>query len=593
MLVASVWYPVRDTPWLAAASAGVAFGLFLVAVRGHRVARATRTLFDRLLTVAGESARRAGGHVTLIRSWQRPETPAGTDLDPIVEDGPVWTLTEQERRDLDLFAPPVGMFGLLNRTSTAVGARRLRDMIDHPCLSSDCIEVRRAAVQSLEQRPERRLRIMAAIAGLREHDDTTDRLIRAVRRATPLRTPWPLAFMRTWSLLSALLTVTAVVQAGRGRSGWGTVCIIVLMLNTMYYLRMRAGLTAALAPWRNLGPVATAWLDASRRTVDELSTDDLRVQSLLSRLRACMTPTLAKDAWPRLRRSIGWADVGGVFHVGFNIVFFYDVHVAAAILGCVVPRRATMLTGLAAMGEVDALSSLACFAWEQPTRCYPGTSSQPGICLTAARHPLIPPDTSVPNDVALDQQTRLWIITGSNMAGKSTLLRTLGINTLLAQWGTAAVAQDMTWMPVRLVTDLQAADNLADKESYFLAEVRHVRRMVDPPPADARLLGLIDEPFRGTNTAERVAASVAVVEHLLQSQHFFVVATHEPGLTQLADGAPARNFHFRETLDGSDMVFDYRLRQGPARARNALLVLEQEGYPPAMLVRARQWLKQG
>jgi DNA mismatch repair ATPase MutS len=157
--------------------------------------------------------------------------------------------------------------------------------------------------------------------------------------------------------------------------------------------------------------------------------------------------------------------------------------------------------------------------------------------------------------------------------------------------GGAVAARAMRWTPARLITDLQARDNLAADESYFLAEVRHVRRLVRPPDGDTPMLGLIDEPFRGTNSDEQVAAAAAVVKHLLASGHNFVVATHTSELTTLPDDRVAANYHFNEQLDADGMVFDYTIRPGPARTRNALLVLEREGYPREVLDDAHAWLR--
>jgi DNA mismatch repair ATPase MutS len=171
------------------------------------------------------------------------------------------------------------------------------------------------------------------------------------------------------------------------------------------------------------------------------------------------------------------------------------------------------------------------------------------------------------------------------------LLRMCGVNCLLAQIGTVVMAEAMTLCPVRLISDLQVRDNLADDESYFLAEVRHLRRMVVPESDGGHLLGLMDEPFRGTNSAEQVAAALAVVEHLLRTPNFFLLATHEQRLTGLADKLDgAENRHFQENLSAEGLVYDYRLRLGPAVTRNALRVLQREGYPRALLDRAQEWL---
>ena len=117
-----------------------------------------------------------------------------------------------------------------------------------------------------------------------------------------------------------------------------------------------------------------------------------------------------------------------------------------------------------------------------------------------------------------------WV-TGPNAAGKSTFLRMVGVNVLLAQVGAAVAAREMTWSPVRLITDVRIRDDLAHNESYFLSEVRRLRRLVLDTDTNVPMLGLIDEPFRGTNSQERTAAGIALLEHLMASNHLFLIAT--------------------------------------------------------------------
>ena len=145
----------------------------------------------------------------------------------------------------------------------------------------------------------------------------------------------------------------------------------------------------------------------------------------------------------------------------------------------------------------------------------------------------------------------------------------------------------MTLQPHQLITDLRIRDDLAKHESYFLAEVRQLRRMVSHNGRKARLLGLVDEPFRGTNSQERVAAGIAVVKHLMDSSGFFVIATHEKTLCDLTEGNAAVCYHFHEELHQSGPTFDYRLKPGAATRRNALLILAREGYPEAIVQTAR------
>lgn len=587
------WWPLGSEPLPTLVVTIGLIVLFAVMVWRHRIVRGRRELTDRLLMIMAESLSRCGGEVIVIRSSRRPDEPVdpGVTLPPVLDDGPRWALSDQEQDDLDFYASPTGLFGLLNRTSTSMGARRLRDMIEHPCSSVAHINARQSAVRRLEEDATGRLRMMAATAVLRGQDPWLERLATAIHGAEPL--PWPTGFltiMRVWSVISAAVTAGALLGVGRGAHGWTYALVALLILNGFIYLRLRRVLNESLGPWKALVRAAAGCLHAARQAAADLpETPELRP------LRDCFATAVEPSVLPALRRRVAWAESGGMLHALCNTVFFYDLHVARWILGCVLRHRGELLDGLRALTDLEALHSLACFAYESHSRlpvCYPAVTAEMQLSITAGRHPLIAPDRVVPNDVRLGPAASTWVITGPNMAGKSTLLRMCGVNGLLAQVGTAAIAERMTLAPVRLITDLRVRDSLAKDESYFLAEVRHLRRMVTAADDGNPVLGLIDEPFRGTNSAEQVAASLALVEHLLVSPGFFLVATHEDRLAALAEQSDkAQNHHFHEELEETGIVFDYRLRSGPATERNALRVLQREGYPRRLLERAHDWLQ--
>jgi hypothetical protein len=585
----AAWPLCGGRPWLAAPLIALAVVGFIYAVRRHLAARAAREFDDRLLLVTDEALRRCDGHVVGVRSGQRPADDADTDrrLPVVIARGPTWTLTDQERDDLDLYSPPVGLFGLLNRTSTGLGARRLRDALEQPSLSGSHIAARQTLVRWLATHHEQRLRLMAALAEARREDEHVTRLIRAVDDARPLPRALPPRLLLAWSLISSGLTAFALARASIGDFMWALVLLGLLVLNGLLAWPSRAAVRGALAAWDEAAWATRAYLGAARQAATDLPTD-----TQLAFLRGAAAKVAAPALLPRLQRRLRWTERGGAFWELLNLVAFVDTHVARGLLNCVVPNRDALLLGLSALAELDALSSLACFAAEQPVTCYPTPAGDPRLTLTAGRHPLVPPERVVPNDVELSATTRLWVITGSNMAGKSTFLRMVGVNVLLAQLGGVVTAREMRWSPVRLVTDLRARDNLAGNESYFLAEVRHLRRMVNPPAGDVPILGLIDEPFRGTNSRDQSAASIAVVRHLLTGPHLFLLATHDQHLTALADGVTARNWHFRENLSDTTLVFDYRLHEGPAQTRNALRILALEGYPATLVAHAQDWLRQ-
>ncbi|MFQ5491781.1 MAG: hypothetical protein ACE5GE_13765 [Phycisphaerae bacterium] len=588
-LALAIWVPLGEHPVWAGLVSGLILVGFVWAVAGHGRTLARRKTLDRTLLLLDESRQRVGGQVTLVRGH---DVPAGwadrPTLDPILDWGRAWALSPQELDDLDVLAPPVGLFGLVNRTSTALGAARLKEMLSRPCLDPGDIQSRQTAVRWVEQHSEARLDVMAGLAVLRGQDEWFGKLIRAVQGAVPLPlSRWSLA-LRVWSVFSVIASLVLVALIGLGQTRWVSGLSGLAVVNGLIYLSMRRSLNQALGPWRNVVTVSRGTLVAARQGAASLP-----AETLLARIRQRLSAAVEPGALPALCSRAAWADGGGAIQLIFNVMYFYDLHVAEAILKPAVSHRDTLLAGMSALADLDALTGLACFAFEQPVKCYPHISDEPLIEIKAGCHPLIGPEEVVPNYVRLDQATHLWVITGSNMAGKSTLLRMTGVNVLLAQIGTVACAEEMQWTPVGLISDLQVRDNLSRHESYFLAEVRHLKRLVCGDEDGVRLLGLMDEPFRGTNSTEQVAASLAVVEHLIRDEHFYLVATHEQRITELATGSPAANYHFQEDLGPSGMVFDYRLRTGPAHTRNALRVLEREGYPEDLMRRAREWLARG
>ncbi|MCH9058486.1 MAG: hypothetical protein IIB55_07650 [Planctomycetes bacterium] len=622
-LVVGVWFPSSVSVTVASFLCVVAIALFALCVHDHRRARGRRISAEHRLAICDESLSRCGGQIVLVRDCVRPPPAADrAAIDPIIDDGETWPLTVQEIEDFDLYAPPVGLFGLLNRTSSVVGARRLAHMLEHPCLDAERILSRQQSVRRLAEDSVGRIAIMAGAIPLRSAHADLDAVASAIRQAEPLADALMPVPARMWGALSGLFFVVSVAQWARGVDGWGWPLVALLFFNALIFLRMHGALRRAITPWQNLGPALGGWEAAARAGCAHLaggagdgvgssfveSADAGRSRRLkpaargrkegsddaLRTLGDAFAKITAPSVLPAIHGLIGWSEAGGMLHAVCNIVFFYDLHVADALMRRVCPARENLLRGLAALAELDALCGLACFAWEQPVSTYPQPVAERLLDIRGGRHPLIPPDDVVSNDILLGEQAHVWIVTGSNMAGKSTLLRMAGASSLLAQMGTAVTAEAMRFSPARLVSDLSVHDNLAKHESYFLAEVRHLKRMVAPPDGEHPILGLIDEPFRGTNSQEQVAAALAVTQHLIRSPGLFLVATHEHRLTELGDdtseSAPARNRHFRENLEAGGMIFDYKLHPGPAQTRNALRVLEKEEYPATILAAARKWL---
>lgn len=235
--------------------------------------------------------------------------------------------------------------------------------------------------------------------------------------------------------------------------------------------------------------------------------------------------------------------------------------------------------------ELEALGSLANLVYLNPAYNFPVVSEDYSIPVFEARslgHPLIPDMERVCNDVTLAQPGDLMLITGSNMAGKSTFLRTIGVNLVLAYAGGAVTAQALHVIPLRLFTCIRVTDSLSDGISYFYAEVQRLKTLLEELKRDqpVPLLYLIDEIFRGTNNRERLIGSRAYIRAVTGYQGVGVLSTHDLELVHLEDSIPQiTNMHFAETITDGRMLFDYRLRPGPCPTTNALTIMRMEGLP--------------
>jgi DNA mismatch repair ATPase MutS len=197
-------------------------------------------------------------------------------------------------------------------------------------------------------------------------------------------------------------------------------------------------------------------------------------------------------------------------------------------------------------------------------------------------HPLLPPEECVCNDFTFAHLGEIALITGSNMSGKSTFLRTLGVNLCLAYAGAPVNASVLQTRLLRLFTCIKVSDSVTDGISYFYAEVRRLKALLRACEAEESipLCFLIDEIFRGTNNRERLIGSRAYIHALARGRGVGVISTHDLELVTLADTIPRmRNYHFREEIHDGRMIFDYQLRPGPCPTTNALQIMHMEGLP--------------
>lgn len=263
--------------------------------------------------------------------------------------------------------------------------------------------------------------------------------------------------------------------------------------------------------------------------------------------------------------------------VPWDFFFTHQLNLLKEELAELLPRW------LDAWYELEALNSLANFAYLNSSYVFPEVNVGPPMFNAhALGHPLLKAESRVCNDFELNDQTEIAILTGSNMAGKSTFLRTVGVNLCLAYAGAPVNAKRLQVSMFRVFTCIKVSDSVQDGLSYFYAEVKRLKALrsageeKDAPP----LMFLIDEIFRGTNSRERLIGARAFVRALSRLRTLGLIATHDLELVKLADEIDgAANFHFREEVRDGKMVFDYQLRTGPCPTTNALHIMRLEGLP--------------
>jgi hypothetical protein len=236
---------------------------------------------------------------------------------------------------------------------------------------------------------------------------------------------------------------------------------------------------------------------------------------------------------------------------------------------------------IATVGEFEALCSLASFAYERPDAVFPEFVDEgPVFEAEAIRHPLIDASVAVANDVRLDAKScALWVVSGSNMSGKSTLLRSVGVNAILAWAGAPVACGKLRISPLQIGASIRVNDSLADNRSRFYAEITRLRQVMDLANSGKPALFLLDELLSGTNSHDRRIGAAAVVRGLVERGAIGLVTTHDLALADIATSleSRAKNVHFEDHMEAGEIHFDYKLRQGVVERSNALELMRAVG----------------
>jgi len=488
-------------------------------------------------------------------------------------------------RDLDLFGH-ASLFQLLCAARTRMGEETLAAWLLQPALP-EVIVARQEA--NAELAPRLNLREDFAVLGEDARTGVRPSALAAWGEREPLL---DLARARTvrWvaSIFGAVAAAALLVYAG---VGFGTFAlpenaIVALRVGFLSIAVVLVGVT--LRYWRRTEEVLSEAEEAAR-DLGLLSGVLCRLESerFVSPLLATLRAELDTEGSPPSRRILHLNKLMRLVDSRRNMMVrmispfvLWDLHLSYALEQWRRVSGPAMRRWLDAVGEIEALLSLAGYHYERPQDVFPQMAGDsPYFDTEALGHPLLAADEVVRNDVSLVSGPQVLVVSGSNMSGKSTLLRTVGINAVLAQTGAPVCARRLIMSSLSVGASIRTMDSLAEGTSRFYAEITRLRAIIEKAESDPPVLFLIDEFLHGTNSHDRRIGAEAIVRGLVERGAIGLVTTHDLALAQIADalGSRGENVHFADHLEDGQMRFDYLMRPGVVRKSNAIELMRSVG----------------
>jgi hypothetical protein len=463
--------------------------------------------------------------------------------------------------DLDIFGPR-SLFQLLSCCRTPMGEERLaRWLLNASAVQS--IRERQAQVSSMRPRVDLRERIAVVNAGRTRSIDAAKLIAWAESMSIMPR-------LRALIAALAIAFVAALYVYMNGGPGIYVVVSAIVNVGVLAWLGKRGNyVVESLA-----GATESAALDLVANVIREIETEAARDAAFTSRLKG----QSASRGMARLARISDWADSRhNVFLRLSEIPVLFTLQLAYAAESWRRTHGRHLHEWIDVVAETEALLSLAGYSYEHPADPFPELADGPSASFDAVEiaHPLIPAAEAVRNSLTLGIDGRVLIVSGSNMSGKSTLMRTVGVNVALGFAGAPVRAERLRLTPLQLGTCLRHTDSLQEHRSGFYTEALRIRAICNLLDGPLPVLFLFDELLSGTNSKDRRIAAEGVIRMMLGRQAIGMVTTHDLSLTEIAAIFPGRvrNVHLQDTVVDGRMVFDYKIRDGVITHSNALALM--------------------
>lgn len=474
--------------------------------------------------------------------------------------------------DLDLFGPG-SVFELLCTARLPMGENWLAQWLQGPAPKSEVLE-RQTLVAELSKKLD--LHRDLALVGEQVRARLNPESLTAWAEA---QTVMPGMLWRICAALLALAATAATLLMFATSRMWPLLAVLIVELGFRYVLLRRAETVVGGVSCNAEGLVLFA--EILQRLEREAFTA-ARLQAMAASLK--QNGAIASAAVRRLAQIVYWTDAHHslIAHI-LELPLLYTVQVAFAAESWRNHHGKELRKWIAVAGEMEALMSLATYAYERPNDPFPEFAETEGSSAFfdghELGHPLIAATRCVRNSVRLDDQTRVLLVSGSNMSGKSTLLRAVGINTVLAMAGAPVRARSLRLSPLSVGSRIRSTDSLQEGRSTFYTEILHIRSVFDLAKGKNPVLFLFDELLEGTNSKDRQIGAESLLRGLLQRGAIGIVTTHDLALTEIttALGTVLRNVHFEDQVVDGKMQFDYTLRPGVVTKSNAIELMRLIG----------------
>lgn len=476
--------------------------------------------------------------------------------------------------DLDIFGRR-SLFQSINRTCTFFGKNRLAKWLQNHLHEKTSIEKRQEMV--LEISEHTLFREQFRVAGLVHHGQSSDgEKIQAWSQspAQYLHAGWVKSFIWGIPVINSLLLITSL--AGWTSFSW-------LGLSFGIFLVLSFGIIKRATYIQETYGKQLKSLNGYARLIALAKAENWKsagMQELMERFN--LNGQSPIQALQQLSKELDRLDLRNnqFLYVLLEGSIFFQLQEIVRIERWKVRYGQHISEWLETVGELDTLCSLGTFAYNHPQYTYPELTEKP-FCFLATQmgHPLMPASQCVKNDATIPSRPFFLIITGANMAGKSTYLRTIGVNYLLACVGAPVCCERLKLHPNQLITSLRTSDSLSDNESYFFAELKRLKRIIDLLNQGQQLFIILDEILKGTNSMDKQKGSFDLIRQFMQLKANGIIATHDLLLGSLIKQFPEeiRNYCFEADIKENELTFSYKLREGVAQNMNACFLMKKMG----------------